>query len=74
MIFDESEPRARLGDTLASLGREDLDPLSVEALHARIEALEAEIERARGSIARKQSQKSAADALFSFGGSPQAGS
>lgn len=74
MIFDESEPRVRAGEALTALGREDLDPLSVEALHGRIEALEAEIERARASIARKQSQKSAADALFSFGGSPQADS
>lgn len=74
MIFDESEPRVRAGEALTALGREDLDPLSVDALQHRIEALKAEIERAQASIARKQLQKSAADALFSFGGSPQPGS
>ena len=38
MIFDESEPRVRAGEALTALGREDLDPLSVEALRSRIPA------------------------------------
>ena len=67
MIFDESEPRVRAGEALTALGREDLDPLSVEALRGRIEALEAEIMRSKAAISGKAAKKSAADALFNFG-------
>ncbi len=66
-MFEDVEPRPRLGDALASLGREDLDVHSVDDLEERIVALEAEIARARDAIEAKRSKKSAADALFNFG-------
>ena len=52
------------GDPLVELGRQDLDPMSIEELHARIEALKAEIERVKAHIERAQSHRSAADELF----------
>lgn len=51
-----------------TLFREDLDPFSVEDLTTRIDALEAEIGRTRQALTAKKSQRSAADALFSFKG------
>ena len=68
MTFEDLEPRAQRGAAMASLGREDLDLYSVDDLGERIEALEAEIARARAAIASKAAKKSAADALFNFGG------
>ena len=53
---------------LAHLGKEDLDPFSVEDLKVRISNLEAEIKRTSAAIETKQSRRSAADALFSFKG------
>ncbi|MEP9400923.1 DUF1192 domain-containing protein [Sphingomonas sp. VNH70] len=49
---------------LAMLVREDLDPLSVDELTARIAVLEGEIERCRARIARARDHRSSADALF----------
>ncbi|MGL6042951.1 MAG: DUF1192 family protein [Sandaracinobacteroides sp.] len=49
---------------LAQLAREDLDPLSVDELGARIAALEAEIERAKAKRASAAEFRSAADSLF----------
>ena len=46
-------------------GREDLELFGADELHERIAALEAEIARVRAQIARKQSTRAAADALFS---------
>lgn len=66
-MFEDAEPRPRLGDALIGLGREDLDLQSVEELHERIALLEAEIARSRAAIEAKRSKKSAADALFNFG-------
>ncbi|WP_262423086.1 DUF1192 domain-containing protein [Brevundimonas denitrificans] len=51
---------------MAALGREDLDLYSVEELDERIEGLKVEIARCERAREGKQSQKSAADALFSF--------
>lgn len=68
MAFEDLEPRPARGAALVMLGREDLDPYSVEELEARIAALGAEIERARRALEGKQARKSAADALFSFKG------
>lgn len=68
MAFEDLEPRPARGATLVMLGREDLDPYSVEELEARIAALEAEIGRARAALEGKQARKNAADALFSFKG------
>lgn len=66
-MFEDAEPRPRIGDALVRLGREDLDLQSVEELHERIALLEAEIARSRAAIEAKRSKKSAADALFNFG-------
>lgn len=68
MTFEDLEPRPTRGATLTALGREDLDLYSVQELEERIEVLQAEIERARAAISGKQAKKSAADALFNFGG------
>ncbi len=57
-------PARRADDLLAQLGRQDLDPLSVEELAERIAALEAEIARARTRMARAVNHRASADALF----------
>jgi uncharacterized small protein (DUF1192 family) len=51
-------------DPLTELGRQDLDPLSVEELHARIAALKEEIARVETHIARVTAHRSAAEELF----------
>ena len=40
------------GDPLTELAKQDLDPISIEELHARIEALKAEIARVEAHINR----------------------
>lgn len=67
MSFEDLEPQ-RVRGPLAELGREDLDLWSVEDCQARIDALEAEIVRTRAAMDDKAKRKSAADALFNFGG------
>ena len=52
------------GDPLVELAKQDLDPISIEELHARIEALKAEIARVETHIARATAHRSAADELF----------
>ena len=52
------------GDPLAALTKQDLDPLSVDELNARIETLEAEIVRARARIDRAVNHRSSAEGLF----------
>ena len=51
-------------DPLTQLTRQDLDPLSVEELHARIEALEGEIARVRTRIENAVNFRASADAIF----------
>jgi uncharacterized small protein (DUF1192 family) len=68
MMFEDLEPRAARDASLAALSGEDLDVYSVEDLKERIARLEAEIARSRAAIDGKSSQRSAADALFNFGG------
>lgn len=51
-------------DPLSQLLRQDLDPLSVAELEARIEALEAEISRCRGKVERAVNHRATADGLF----------
>lgn len=60
---DELLPR-RSDDPLAVLARQDLDPLSVTELHARIAALEAEIARTQAKAAKAVNHRASADALF----------
>lgn len=51
-------------DPLAELAKQDLDPLSVDELSARIAALEVEIARARTRIAFAQQHRASAEDLF----------
>jgi uncharacterized small protein (DUF1192 family) len=55
---------SRPGDPLVELGRQDLDPMSIEELQARIETLTAEIARVEAHMHRAQSHRSAAEELF----------
>jgi len=52
------------GDPLTELAKQDLDPISVEELEARIEALKAEVARVEAHIGRVQAHRSAAEELF----------
>jgi len=63
MDLDELFP-SKPGDPLVELGRQDLDPLSVEELHKRIDALKAEIARVEAHIERVSAHRSAAEELF----------
>jgi uncharacterized small protein (DUF1192 family) len=67
MDLDELMPRRAGDDPLAALARQDLDPLSVDELEARIAALEAEIERTRSKRDGARSFRSVADSLFKKG-------
>lgn len=51
-------------DPLVALGRQDLDPMSIEELRARIESLQAEIARVEAHMQRAQAHRSAAEELF----------
>jgi uncharacterized small protein (DUF1192 family) len=51
-------------EPLVALGKQDLDPLSIEELKARIAALEAEIARVEAHMHRAQTHRSAAEELF----------
>jgi uncharacterized small protein (DUF1192 family) len=51
-------------DPLVALAKQDLDPISVEELQARIEALKAEIARVEAHMKRVQDHRSAAEELF----------
>jgi len=51
-------------DPLTQLARQDLDPLSIEELEARIAALKAEIARVEAHMQRARIHRSAAEELF----------
>jgi uncharacterized small protein (DUF1192 family) len=51
-------------DPLVALAKQDLDPLSIEELEARIEALEIEIARVEAHMQRVLTHRSAAEELF----------
>ena len=51
-------------DPLTALTRQDLDPMSVAELEARIAVLEAEIERTRRRQDRAVNHRASADGLF----------
>ncbi len=51
-------------DPLTLLAKQDLDPLSVEELRARIELLEAEIARVQAKLDASISFRASADELF----------
>jgi uncharacterized small protein (DUF1192 family) len=63
MDLDELFP-SKPGDPLVELAKQDLDPLSIEELRARVEGLEAEIARVEAHMARAQAHRSAAEDLF----------
>ena len=63
MDLDELFP-AKPDDPLTQLTRQDLDPLSVDELHARIALLESEIARVRAKIEASVSFRASADAIF----------
>ena len=51
-------------DPLVVLAKQDLDPMSIEELKARIEALQVEIVRVENHMKRAQDHRSAAEELF----------
>ena len=63
MDLDELFPD-KPDDPLKLLTKEDLDPLSVEELEARIAILEAEIARVRAKLENAVNFRSTADELF----------
>lgn len=66
-MFEDVPVRRARGQALSELAREDLELYGVEELGERILALDAEIARCRAAIDKKQSVRSAADALFGGG-------
>lgn len=63
MDVDDSLPR-KARDLVAELGKQDLDPFSVEELDERIAILEAEIARSKAKKERAVNHRASADALF----------
>ena len=63
MDLDDLFP-SKPDDPLVALAKQDLDPMSIEELQARIEALQMEIARVKGHMQRAQSHRSAAEELF----------
>ena len=51
-------------DPLVALGRQDLDPLSIEELKERVEILRAEIARVEAHMDAATKHRSAAEQLF----------
>ncbi|HWU92514.1 MAG TPA: DUF1192 domain-containing protein [Sphingomicrobium sp.] len=52
------------GDPLVELARQDLDPMSIEELRARIDSLQGEIARVEAHMQRAEVHRSAAEELF----------
>jgi uncharacterized small protein (DUF1192 family) len=63
MDLDELFP-SKPDDPLTLLTKQDLDPLSVEELEARIAALEGEIARVRAKMDASVQFRASADAIF----------
>lgn len=63
MDLDDLFP-SKPGDPLVELGRQDLDPMSVEELDERIAALKAEIARVEAHLEAGAKHRSAAEDLF----------
>ena len=63
MDLDDLFP-SKPGDPLTELVKQDLDPISIDELHARIATLAGEIARVEAHIAATQAHRSAADELF----------
>ena len=63
MDLDELFP-SKPDDPLVALGKQDLDPISIEELRARVESLKAEIARVEAHMDRATKHRSAAEELF----------
>ncbi len=63
MDIDELFP-SKPGDPLTEVTKQDLGPLSIEELHARIATLKEEIARVEAHIERANRDRSAAEELF----------
>lgn len=63
MDLDELFPD-KPGDPLTLLVKQDLDPLSVDELRARIARLEGEIERVKQKIAHAVNHRASAEEIF----------
>jgi uncharacterized small protein (DUF1192 family) len=63
MDLDELFP-AKPDDPLTLLTKQDLDPLSVDELQARIAALEGEIARSRAKVESSVNFRASAEAIF----------
>jgi len=63
MDWDELLP-SKPDDPLAQLARQDLDPFSVDELHARIAALEGEIARVKAKLESSVNFRATAEGLF----------
>ncbi|HEX9932892.1 MAG TPA: DUF1192 domain-containing protein [Allosphingosinicella sp.] len=63
MDLDELFP-SKPDDPLTQLAKQDLDPLSVEDLQARIAALEGEIARVKAKLDAAVQFRASADELF----------
>ena len=66
MDLDELFP-SKPEDPRAALAKQDLDPMSIDELHARIDALKAEIARVEAHMQRAETHRSAAEELFKKG-------
>lgn len=64
MDADDFLPRGGAIDPLALLARQDLDPLSVTELEARIALLTEEIDRVKQKLHIAVNHKASAEALF----------
>ena len=64
MAEEPAEARRARGQALLDVTKEDLELFGTDELEERIAALEGEIARVRGQMAKKQSSRAAADALF----------
>ena len=64
MDTDDIAPPPRPDDVVAVLARQDLDPLSLAELDARIAALEGEIARVNQHKQRAVNHRAIADELF----------
>ena len=63
MDLDELFP-SKPHDPLVALGKQDLDPFSIDELEERVELLKAEIARVEAHMNRAQTHRSAAEELF----------
>jgi uncharacterized small protein (DUF1192 family) len=63
MDLEELFP-SKPGDPLVELAKQDLDPMSIEELHARVEALKVEITRVEAHMTRAQAHRTAAEEIF----------